>query len=246
MTLAQSDFEQSYALAPGPSAAEKLGELFELRKDSARAIAEYARAFALSEPAAGTPDRRDIRRKLGNVWRLAHGSEQGLGAFLLAAYDEVSAASARSTVRNSAARDPFDLQLRRAPDGAPLAMKDLRGKVLVMNFWATWCGPCRALKPAFERVALYFQPRADVAFFEVNCDEDETLVAPYLAEEPPRVPVIFADGLDRVLAVNSFPTVIVLDRQGKIAYRSEGFGDERFEEQLAAAIAGAAAQQAQK
>jgi thiol-disulfide isomerase/thioredoxin len=236
MPLAQSDLEQSYALVPGAAAAEKLGELAELQKDSTRAVTQYARAFVLAEPSGGAPSRLDIRRKLGNVWRLSHGNEDGLGDFLLTTYDEIAAANVHPARRNSDERDVFDLQLRRAPDGTPLAMKDLRGRVVVLNFWTTWCGPCRALKPAYERVAQYFQGRSDVAFLEANCDEDESLVPPYLAEEKPRVPVLFADGLERLFAVNSFPTVIVLDREGKIAYRSEGFGDEKFEEQLTAAV----------
>jgi hypothetical protein len=51
-------------------------------------------------------------------------------------------------------------------------------------------------------------------------------VAPYLAEEKPRTAVLFADGLDVLLGVNSFPTTVILDRAGKIAYRAEGFDPE--------------------
>ena len=78
-------------------------------------------------------------------------------------------------------------------------------------------------------------------FLGANCDEDESLVAPYLAVEQPKINMVFADGLERLLAVTSFPTVVVLDREGKIVYRSEGFGDESFESELSAAIRQAAA-----
>ena len=54
--------------------------------------------------------------------------------------------------------------------------------------------------------------------------------------EQPQINMVFADGLDRLLAVTSFPTVVVLDRTGKIVYRSEGYGDDNFEKELAAAI----------
>jgi thiol-disulfide isomerase/thioredoxin len=233
---AQSDLERSYSLSPTASAAGRLGELAELRKDWNGAITHYARAFTLAEPSGGTPLRRDLRRNLGNVWRLAHGTDEGLGEYLLRAYDELATSSARPALRNSDAHEPFEMKVRRAPDGAPFAMNDLRNKVVVLNFWATWCGPCRALEPIFARVSQFFQGQNDVAFLEANCDEDESLVAPYLADEKPRVPVIFADGLERLLAVNSYPTVIVLDRAGRIAYRSEGFGEQSFAEQLTEAV----------
>ena len=97
------------------------------------------------------------------------------------------------------------------------------------------------MEPLFERVALEFDQARDVLFLDADCDEDESLVAPYLAEVKPRTTVVFADGLDRVFAVNSFPTVLVIDREGKIVYRAEGFGEDSFEESLSGAIRGALA-----
>jgi hypothetical protein len=86
-------------------------------------------------------------------------------------------------------------------------------------------------------VASHFAGREkEVAFFEVNCDEDETLVGPYLAEEKPKTSVVFADGLDVLLQVNSFPTTVILDRAGKIAYRAEGFDPEGADQTLVDAI----------
>jgi hypothetical protein len=57
-----------------------------------------------------------------------------------------------------------------------------------------------------------------------------------LEENKPRTPVVFADGLDRYFTVKSFPTVMVIDRAGKIAYRSDGFEPDTFEANLAAAV----------
>lgn len=234
---AQKDFQASYQILPASGAAERLGEIAELKKDWNSAIEGYARAFALAEGKSGNVSRKDIRQKLGNVWRLAHGADDGLGDYLLRSYDDVSQLSSGLKPRkNGAAREPSDFTLRKAPEGTPFPLSTTKGKVLVLNFWATWCGPCHALEPQFARVAMEFQGNQEVIFLAANCDEDETLVPGYLEEDKPHTTVVFADGLDRLLAVNSFPTVVVIDRGGKIAYRSEGFGPDRFEQELAAAV----------
>jgi thiol-disulfide isomerase/thioredoxin len=234
---ARKDLEQSYAELPSAAAAAKLGELAELDKNLPLAIACYARAFALAETASPGLSRREIRQKLGNVWRLAHGSEDGLGDLLLRTYDEVAKTAGTSAEqRNAGVKEPREFRLRNAPEGTSLPLANFKDRVLVVNFWATWCGPCHILGPVFDKVAAQFQGRTDVAFLAANCDEDETLVAPYLQMEKIRTPVVFADGLDRALAVNAFPTVVVLDRAGKIVYRAEGYSDENFEAQLTAAV----------
>jgi thiol-disulfide isomerase/thioredoxin len=235
---AQKDFEDSYAFEPSAGAAEKLGEIAEMNKDLPRAIQQYARAFALPEPAKNATDRREIRKKLGNVWRLDHGSDAGLGDYLLRTYDEVTQSTAKAaSAKNAGAREPFDFTLRRVADGSAFPLSAEKGKILVVNFWATWCGPCRAIEPIFDRVALDFHQNHDVVFLAADCDEDETLVPPYVKEVKPQTTVVFADGLDRLFAVNSFPTVVIIDRAGKIAYRTEGYGDaDEFQQSLTAAI----------
>src|SRR5262249_47928628 len=107
-TAAQKDYEESYALQPNSSAALKLGEIEELVKNYEAAATQYARAFALADAGSKAANRREIREKLGNVWRLAHGSEAGLGDFLLKAIDEAAAAtSARRPLRNAEVNDAF-------------------------------------------------------------------------------------------------------------------------------------------
>lgn len=234
---ARQDLEQSYRELPSAAAAAKLGELAELDKDLPGAIANYARAFALAEGANANVNRREVRQKLGNAWRLAHGSEDGLGDFLLRTFDEVAKAPQPATpARNALVKEPREFQLRKAPEATPFPLAGLKNRILVVNFWATWCGPCHILGPVFDKVAAQFQGRDDVVFLAANCDEDETLVAPYLQSEKVRTTVVFADGLERALAVNAFPTVVVIDRAGKIVYRAEGYSDESFESQLASAV----------
>jgi thiol-disulfide isomerase/thioredoxin len=235
---AEKDFEDAYAFEPSATAAEKMGEIAELNKDLPRATQQYARAFSLFEGAKSATERRDTRQKLGNVWRLAHGSDDGLGAYMLKTYDELNASPPKSaaTMKNFGVTDPFGFTLRRVTDSSALALSGEKGKILVVNFWATWCGPCRALEPQFDRVALSFQQNHDLLFLAADCDEDETLVAPYVKETRPQMTVVFADGLDRLLSISSFPTVVIIDRSGKIVYRAEGYDEEGSQKNLVTAI----------
>ena len=122
-TAAENDFRASMALSPSAAAAEKLGEIAELNKDLPGAIREYATAFALADAASAAASRREIRQKLGNVWRLAHGSDQGLGEYVLHAYDEtVASAEAPKPKRNASAKEPYDFTLRMAQDGSPYSL----------------------------------------------------------------------------------------------------------------------------
>ena len=228
-------------MMPGSSAAERLGEMAEIRKDLPAAIHEYALAFTLADGSPGSASRPEVRKKLGNVWRLAHGSEDGLGDYVWRVFDEAAAVPNNpKPARNKGLKDPMEFVLRRAPDSSPYTLADAKGKVLVINFWATWCGPCREWEPHFEKVASHFAGREkEVVFLQVNCDEDETLVAPYLAQEKPKTAEVFADGLDELWHVNSFPTTLILSRTGKIAYRAEGFDPEGRDQTLIDAVEGA-------
>jgi len=237
LSAAQNDFAASYAVVPNGAAAENLGELAELKKDLNDALLQYSRAFSLDDRGEGVSSQRELRKKIGNVWRLAHGSDDGLGAYLLQTYDETAASIIPpKTIPNKGLKEPYEFTLRKAPEGTPFPLADSKGKVVVLNFWATWCGPCRELEPHFERVAARFSGEKDVLFYGLNCDEDESLVAPYLAEEKPKTTALFADGLDLLLRVNAFPTTVILDRAGKVAYRSDGFDPNVIEKILTDAI----------
>jgi thiol-disulfide isomerase/thioredoxin len=235
---AAKDFQQSYSIRPNAVAAEHLGEIAEMKNGYPAAIEEYLLAFVLPEDGpAGKVDRREVRKKLGNVWRQVHGTEQGLGEQILAAYDRLSAASANATppARNKGAKDSLSYVLRNL-DGSPLPLAPLKGKVIVLSFWATWCGPCRELEPEFVQIAKNYTGNTNLAFYAVNTDEDETLVPGFVAKEKWDVPVVFADGLDDFMSVTGLPTVIILDRAGKIAFRMDGFPTKGFTEYLTTAI----------
>ena len=235
---AQADLETSYRMLPSPAAAMHLGEVAELRKDHDKAIEHYVAAFVLPDQYGLPVNRWEVRRKLGNLWQLTHGKEPGLGERLLEAYDRLGAEPkpAEAPQRNKGVTEPYAFVLRRPDGGATVKLSESKGKILVLSFWATWCLPCRELEPLFEQVGRQFEEKTDVVFLAVNGDEDESRVKVYIEREKMRSTVVFADGLDALLGITAYPTVIVLDRSGKIVYRAQGFAPDNFVEGLTGAI----------
>jgi thiol-disulfide isomerase/thioredoxin len=222
---AMADYEKSYAAYPTQQLAERLGDLAAKKNDFERALNEYATAFAFPGPGLDPLHGEEVRWKLGSCYLALHQSEKGLGDLVLARYDELVRELAPrfqdSPQPNANLRDPFAYVLERT-DGSPLRLADYRGKVLVLEFWATWCGPCRAEGKLFERVVENFRNEPAAVFLAVNVDQDRAGVPAFLKEEQWTTPVAYAKGLDRLLGVQTLPTLVIFDRSGRVVFRREG------------------------
>ena len=225
---AAAELRRSYKTAAMAETAVELARLAEKRGARDEAIDYYVQAMAQSFDTADKIDRQEIRAKLGKLWIEKNGSETGLGDRLLKAYDqtlrdrEEHAASLDTTNINAGITDPLQFKLTRVKGGT-LRLADLKGKVVVLNFWATWCGPCRVEMPLLEQAVVKYKQDESVVFLAVNTDEDRVLVEPYLNEQKLKLPVVYADYLDEHWAVSSIPTTLILDRKGEISFRQAGF-----------------------
>jgi thiol-disulfide isomerase/thioredoxin len=142
---------------------------------------------------------------------------------------------------NMSATSPLEFSLSKL-EGGLLPMSSMKGKVVVLDFWATWCGPCRVQHPLYEQVKTRFKNNHDVVFLAVNTDEDRSLVKPFLERVKWSKDVLYDDGLSGFFRVNSIPTTIVLDRGGEVKSRMPGFVPERFVEMLSDRIKSALVQ----
>ena len=227
------------AYAEEPSAREWSDALKRAGSDQL-AIERLADAFAIPDSRATEENRAQDRKELGEMYRKLHnGSEAGLGDEILAAYDRTSAtiekrrAQLRLLDPNTGLTDPMKFTLRALEGGKSLEMASLKGKVLILDFWATWCVPCRAQHPLYDQVKKRFQDRSDVIFLSINAVEDRDLISHFLDEQKWSRTVYLDSGLVRLWSVNSIPATIVIDKQGQVASRINGFVPDSFVEQLA-------------
>jgi len=233
----------AYIAYPDKASARAWSEALELQGRHQEAIERLADAFAIADPQSADDDRTADRKQLGELYRKLHdGSEKGLGDEVLAAYDRTSATMAKrvSELRkldpNLGVTDPMNFTLA-ALDGGKLDLKSLRGKVVIFDFWATWCVPCRAQHPLYEELKQRFRERDDVVFLSVDTDEDHQLVASFLeAQHWSSSNVFFDNGLVRLLTVSNIPTTIIADKQGRLASRMNGFNGGKFVDDIAARI----------
>ena len=237
----------AYIAYPDAVSAREWADALEHLGRHQEAIERLSDAFAISDPRATAEDRALDRKKLGELYRALHGGpETGLGDEILAAYDRTSATLEKreSQLRvldpNLGITDPMQFALN-AMGGGKLDLKTLRGKVLILDFWATWCVPCRTQHPLYDEVKKRFRDRPDVVFLSVDTDEDLDLVAPFIESMRWTGTVYFDSGLVRKMTVNSIPATVVADQAGRIVSRMDGFLPDTFVEQLTARIRSALA-----
>lgn len=143
-----------------------------------------------------------------------------LAFWLLLTTGSASAARLLSPVDPRTEAPDFALQDSR---GNPISLADYRGKVLVVNFWATWCPPCRKEMPSLNRAAAWLKTY-DVALIAINVGDNAERVEKFLQEQALDFPI----PLDTDTSVSTrwdatrLPITYVVDPQGRIAYRALG------------------------
>jgi thiol-disulfide isomerase/thioredoxin len=115
----------------------------------------------------------------------------------------------------------------RAPE-AQLALEDLKGKPVVLDFWATWCGPCMMQTPILDRVAKRYADKGlEVVGINVF-DDDHDAARNYARVKKLAYPIVLDDKgvVQREYGVNNLPSLVLVDREGRIVRVSRGLVDE--------------------
>ncbi len=135
------------------------------------------------------------------------------------------------------------LSSRLAPDftlhsaaGANLRLKEQRGQVVMLNFWASWCGPCRQEMPQLDRLYEKYHA-AGFQLLGVNVDEDVRNATGVSSKLGLHFPVLLdtEKKVSRLYDLNTMPSTVLIDRDGRVRYIHRGYRDgyvQTYEEQI--------------
>ena len=116
-----------------------------------------------------------------------------------------------------------------ARDGGKVSLADLKGQVVMINFWATWCGPCRQEMPLLAQLQTKYEPLG-FTMLGVNVEPDSAAAVAWLKGTPVTFPILF--DTDSAVAgrfgVEGMPSTVFVDRKGQVRYVHRGYkpGDE--------------------
>ncbi len=124
--------------------------------------------------------------------------------------------------------------------GGQISLSGLRGQVVMINFWASWCGPCRQEFPALDQIYTKYKPMG-FTLVGINVESEMTDAERFLGKTPVSFPILF-DPENRVsgsYGVSAMPTTVLVDRQGRVRWQHRAYkpGDEaKYIEQIRAVL----------
>ena len=108
--------------------------------------------------------------------------------------------------------------------GKNIKLSELRGEVVMLNFWASWCGPCRKEMPLLEKIHKKYK-KLGFTLLGVNVEQDTRAAKRYLKDVKVSFPVLFdpANKTSKLYNVSAMPTTILIDRNGNKRFLHKGY-----------------------
>lgn len=124
--------------------------------------------------------------------------------------------------------------------GGEMTLSGLRGQVVMINFWASWCGPCRQEFPALDQIYAKYKPMG-FTLVAINVESEKSDAERFLGQQKVSFPILFDpdNQVSGSYGVRAMPTTVLVDRQGRLRWSHMAYkpGDEaKYIEQVRAAL----------
>ena len=108
--------------------------------------------------------------------------------------------------------------------GENIKLSELRGQVVLINFWASWCGPCRQEMPLLDQMYQQYSPLG-FTLLGVNVEQDTTDAERMLEDTPVTFPILFdaENEVSKLYDVTAMPSTVLVDRDGNVRYVHQGY-----------------------
>lgn len=133
----------------------------------------------------------------------------------------LSVSASAAVIAPGAAAPAFQL---RSSGNTDLSLSDLKGQVVLINFWASWCGPCRQEMPVLEQLYKKYKA-AGFTLLGVNVEPKSADAVGFLKSTPVSFPILFDPDskVSKLYEVSGMPSTVILDRSGKVRYVHHGY-----------------------
>ena len=133
----------------------------------------------------------------------------------------IGVAAAVAPLATGAPAPAFQLD---SSDGKAVDLGSLRGKVVMINFWASWCGPCRKEMPILEQLNKQYRGKG-LTLIGVNVEPDSRAAMTWLKETPVSFPILFdtESKVSKLYQVAGMPNTVIVDRKGTVRYIHRGY-----------------------
>jgi thiol-disulfide isomerase/thioredoxin len=124
----------------------------------------------------------------------------------------------------------------KSASGENIRLSEYRGQVILINFWASWCGPCRQEMPHLDAIHQKYQGLG-FSVFGVNVEQDRELADKVLRDIPVTFPILFDDEnlVSELYGVDAMPVTVLVDRSGDIRFMHRGYKpgyEQQYEQQV--------------
>jgi len=124
----------------------------------------------------------------------------------------------------------------KSDSGENIRLAEQRGKVVMINFWASWCGPCRKEMPLLDELYQRYEP-AGFTLFGVNVEQNPEAAQRFLEDVGVSFPILYdpESNVSQRYQVDAMPTTVMVDRDGQVRYVNRGYKDgdeEKYRKQV--------------
>ena len=174
------------------------------------------------------------RTTFEKFYQKKNGNKNGFDAYYVGIQQKLKVTAKEKVIQSRLkdAKEMIPFTLKTIEEKA-VSSADLRGKVIVINVWGTWCSPCVAEMPELQKVSDKYKDDQGVAILTLDSNDELSAVKKFMAEKKYTLPVLIEDGyinkLPQFSSMLVFPTTLFIDKSGKVSFVVRGASDDLFE-----------------